>query len=285
MLEELQKHLNKIMHEQNHRPIPDFEGYSPAEMHAILHFTFEESSPISLRKLEDADCRKIPLLNQVKYLAKLIEGEGELKLTKLGFLPIKVVAEIYGQDFIQEKYVDRRRLKQFKEADIPSITLSRIFLTIAGLVKKRSNKLSLTKQGQKVIKNDDMLTRLIIETYMKKFNWAYFDGYENNGIGPIGCGFSLILVSRFGDEWQRDRFYAQKYFKAFPDLLEGPEPPYSNRIDHCENCYSYRVFENFMKYLGLVEIKFEGAHWPYELFVKKTDLFDKLFKVEKPKQG
>ncbi|WP_158861134.1 hypothetical protein [Lunatibacter salilacus] len=283
MLEELQKHLNKIMLEQNNRPVPDFEGYSPAEMHSILHFTFEESSPIGLQKLEDDDYGKIPLLNQIKYLAKLIEGMGELKLTKLGFLPTKVVAEIYSKDFIKEKYVERRTLKQLKEAEVPSITLSRILLTIAGLVKKRSNKLSLTKQGQQILQKDDMLTQLIIKTYMKKFNWAFFDGYGENGIGPIGSGFSLILISRFGNEWHSNRFYAQKYFKAFPNLLDGPEPPYSNRIDHCENCYSYRVFEKFMKYLGLVEIKFEGELWRNEISVIKTDLFDKLFKVEKPR--
>ena len=49
MLEDLQKHLDKIMQEQNTRSIPDFEGYSPAEMHDLLHFTFEESSPISFQ--------------------------------------------------------------------------------------------------------------------------------------------------------------------------------------------------------------------------------------------
>ena len=45
MLEYLQKHLDKIMQEQNKVSIPDFEGYSPPEIHAMLHFIFEESSP------------------------------------------------------------------------------------------------------------------------------------------------------------------------------------------------------------------------------------------------
>lgn len=284
MLEDLQKHLNRFMNEQNNRPIPEFEGYSPAEMHSILHFTFEQSSPISLQKLDIADYRKIPLINQVKYLATLIDRAGELKLTKLGFLPIKVVADIYDQGIIKDKYFERRALKQLKEADVPAITLSRILLIISGLVKKRSNSLSLTKKGHKIIQNNDALARLIIRTYGEKFNWAFFDGYGENGVGQIGFGFSLILLSRYGHERLRDSFYAQKYFKAFPDLLNVPDPPYTNTIDHCENCFSYRVFENFMRYFGLVEVNYEGELWKNNLSVSKTDLFDKLIRVEKPKQ-
>src|SRR5690606_10614748 len=92
---------------------------------------------------------------------------------------------------------------QLKEGDVTSITLSRILLTISGLVKKRSNKLSLTKQGLETIQNDGDLVQLIMKTYGLKFNWAYFDGYGENGIGQIRFGFSLILLSRYGHEWQR----------------------------------------------------------------------------------
>ena len=51
MPEDLRKHLDKkIMHEQNNRPLQGFEGYSPLEMHTILHLTFEKNSPISFQK-------------------------------------------------------------------------------------------------------------------------------------------------------------------------------------------------------------------------------------------
>lgn len=285
MPEDFHKYLDKLMHERNNRPVRDFEGYSPSEMHNVLHFTFEESSPISFQRMEAADYRKIPLLNQIKYLANLIEEAGEIKLTKLGFLPTNLVADVYASGFIKDRFVERRKVKQLKEGDVPSITLSRILLMISGLVKKRSNKLSLTKQGQKIIQNDDDLVQVIMKIYGAKFNWAYFDGYGENGIGQIGFGFSLILLSRYGHEWQRDGFYAQKYFKAFPDILNVPEPLYGDKIDQCENCYSYRFFENFMTYFGLVDTKSEGEFFRKNLSVIKTDLFDKLIKVKSPKPG
>lgn len=282
MPEDLQKHLEGIVHEQNNRPRPEFGGYSSSEMHAILHFTFEEISPISFHKLDASDHGKIPILNQIKYLANMIKEAGEIKLTKLGFLPTDVVADIYAQGFIKDGYVERRKVKQLKEGDVPSVTLSRILLTISGLVKKRSNKLSLTKQGQQTIQNDDALVHLLMKTYGSKFNWAYFGGYGENGIGQIGFGFSLILLSKYGHEWQRDRFYAQKYFKAFPDLLSAAESRYGDVIVECEDCYSYRFFENFLTYFGLVDIKSEGEILRKNLSVIKTDLFDKLIKIEWP---
>lgn len=254
-------------------------------MHAILHFTFEEISPISFQKLDAADHRKIPILNQIKYLANMIKEAGEIKLTKLGFLPTDLVADIYAQGFIKDGYLERRKVKQLKEGDVTSITLSRILLTISGLVKKRSNKLSLTKQGQQIIQNDDDLVQLIMKTYGLKFNWAYFDGYGENGIGQIGFGFSLILLSRYGHEWQSDRFYAKKYFKAFPDLLNVPDSLYGDSIVECEDCYSYRFLENFSTYFGLVDIESGGEFLRKNLSVIKTDLFDKLIKVEWPKRG
>jgi hypothetical protein len=102
-------------------------------------------------------------------------------------------------------------------------------------------------------------------------------------IGQLGFGFSLFLLSKYGHEWQQDRFYVQKYSKAFPALLNVPEPAYLNRIEYCENCYSFRVFENFMTFFGLANLKREGRFLAHKLIVSKTDLFDKLIKIEKPK--
>lgn len=273
------------MHEQNSRPIAHFEGYSSEEMHSILHFPFEEGSPIQLKTLADEDYSRIPILNQIKYLAKLINEAGEVKLTKLGFLPTGMVADVYNQEFIKDRFVEMRTVKQLREGDVPSITLSKILLTISGLTKKRSNKLSLTKMGQSILQDDESLILLVLKMYGLKYNWAYFDGYGENRIGQLGFGFSLILLSKYGHGTQEDRFYAEKYFMAFPALLDIPEPSYSTIIDYCERCYSFRSFENFLAYFGLANLDMESRYMPSKLNVSKTDLLDKLIKIEKPKSG
>ena len=76
--EELKKHIDDILFDQNNRAIPEFEGYSHFEMHQLLYNTFGTDSPVSLRKLSDPYYQQIPLLNQIKYLMQRIDEAGEI---------------------------------------------------------------------------------------------------------------------------------------------------------------------------------------------------------------
>jgi hypothetical protein len=260
----------------------DFEGYSPYNMHQLLYFPFEDESPLKLQKLTEAEYRNIPIFNQVKYLANVLAEHKELKLTKLGFLPVKVVADIYSQGFMKDKHIESGISKLYKETDSMTIHLPRILLEISGLTKKRNNKLSLTKKGEEIIQDDYKFLNLIINIYTSKFNWAYFDGYGENKIGQLGFGFSLILMSKYGHEKQAHTFYSDKYFKAFPRFIQDAVvPSYSTLKRYTTNCYSTRTFDRFLEYFGLVKINKEKG-WNTPKFVDKTDLFDKLIQISPP---
>lgn len=277
-LKDIQRHIDHMMKEQNNRSIPEFEGYSPFEMHQILHFTFDENSPIKLQKLTDSDYKKIPILNQIKYLTDLIDKTGELKLTKMGFLPTKIVSAIYEQGFLKEEHIEKGISKLYKETDSLSIHLTRILIEIGGLVKKRNGKLSLTKSTKKILGDNYELLRLIIVTFATKFNWAYNDRYGENQIGQLGYGFSLILLSKYGHEKRLNSFYAERYFKAFPQLLDSVKPDYGTLEKYTTNCYSIRTFERFLDYFGLITIENEGKGLDSIKYISKTDAYDKLIK-------
>lgn len=276
-LEELKKHLDKLMDEQNNRQIPEFEGYSPVEMHHILHFAFSNKSPVQLQKLEDSDYKRIPLLNQIIFLTDLLAQTGEIKLTNKGFLPTKIVAGIYEQGFIRDQYIESGIYKLYKETDSMAVNLTRILVELTGLTKKRNGKLSLTKVSEKVLSDKSELLQLIITTFATKFNWAYYDGYGDNAIGQLGFGFSLILLSKYGNEKRLDSFYAEKYFKAYPQLLESLEPTYGTLESYSARCYSLRTFERFLDYFGLIIMEQEKGALS-ERYITKSDLFDKLIK-------
>lgn len=278
----IQKQIDQLMADQNNQPVPDFEGYSPDEMHHILHTTFEKNSPITLNKLSDSDYRRIPILNMVRYLAELIEKAGEIKLTKTGNLPIKIVAELYQQGFIKEDHVEQGITKLYIETDSMAIHLTKILLLISGMAKKRNGKLSLTKSGSKILADDHELWVLILTTYTQKFNWSYFDGYEENQVGKLGYGFTLILLSKYGNERRSDSFYAEKYFNAFPMLLNQVQPTYGTFNNYATDCYSLRTFQITFNFLGLVKIEEEGTYINRITYVSKSDLFDRLIKVELP---
>ncbi len=277
-LKDIQKHIDQAMNEQNNRSIPEFEGYSPFEMHQILHFTFGKDSPIQLQKLTDSDYKKIPILNQIKYLTNLIEKNGEIKLTNKGFLPTKIVSDLYQQRFLKDELIEKGISKLYKETDSMTVNLPRILIELAGLVKKRNGKLSLTKSSQKILGDNEELLRQIFLTFTNKFNWAYYDGYGENQIGQLGYGFSLILLSKYGQIKRLDSFYAEKYFMAYPKLLDSLEPSYGTLERYSTMCYSIRSFERFLDYFGLITIEEEKKGFDSIKYITKTDLYDRLIK-------
>ena len=281
-LEELQRHLDKIMREQNRRAIPEFEGYSPAEMQDILDNSFEENGIIRLKKPKGLAYQSVPVLNLVKYLSGLILKAGEMKLTLKGFLPVKIVADMYSQGFYKEYYIESGLTKLYKEQDSISIHHAKVLLLVSGLTKKRNNKLSITKKAEKIISNDYLLLKLLFKKFTEKFNWAYADGYGENSIGQLGYGYSLILVEKYGKKERNDRFYAEKYFNAYPALLNNlPDPGYSTIEEYAKNCYSIRTFERFLKYFGLIKIKNE-RRWDTDLFIAKSDFFNQIIDIQPP---
>jgi len=275
----IQKQIDQVMNEQNNRAIPDFEGYSPFEMHHILHFTFEPNSPIILQKLANSDYLKCPMFNLVKYYLDLVKANGEMKLTAKGFLPTKIVQDIYNQGFLEEYQFSSGISKLYKESDSLTVNLTRLLAELAGLTKKRTGKLSVTKTGEKIASDNQKLFELIFKIMTQKFSWAYYDGYENEQIGQFGFGFSLILLSKYGAKKRLDHFYAEKYLKAFPQFLESITPTYGTIEQYAGNCYSVRTFERFMSYFGLVEIEKQGKMLERKNFIIKTELFEKLIKI------
>ncbi|HKK59009.1 MAG TPA: hypothetical protein VJ937_06000 [Salinivirga sp.] len=280
--EELQRLVNQQMQEQNNRGIADFQGYSPNEMKQILYHTFSESSPLQMKQLSKTDYDKVPLLNQIKYLAKLLQEKGQIKLTNKGFLPTKIVADLYGQGFIKDDSIESKISKLYKETDSLSVHLTHILLEISGIAKKRKGVLSLTKSGEKLIADDDKLLRQLFEVFATKFNWAYFDAYEDNGMGQKGFGFTLILLAKYGEVNRLNSFYAEKYFKAFPYLLEDLVPGYTTAEEYAANCYSLRTFDRFLSYFGIIKIEQKGRGFDRMKYIAKTPLFDKMIACAPP---
>ncbi len=282
-----QDHLNDllsdVMHKKNNRAIPEFEGYSPTEMHILIRDPFGIQSPVQLQTLSDEEYREIPLLNQVHYLGQLISDAGELKLTQRGYLPPRIVKEIYEKDFIKDEFVESGITKLRKESDSITIILTAILITLSGIAKKRNNKLSLTRQGKILLSDKQQLLKTLFTSFGQKFNWAYFDGYGENQIGQLGFGFSIILLNKFGAEKQTDTFYGVKYFAAFPDLITPSlEPSYGTLEEYTRRCYSLRTFERFLDYFGLILIQQEKQP-KAPTMISKTALFDKLITI-KPHQ-
>jgi hypothetical protein len=282
MNDELEQEIEAIIHGYNRRGLPEFEGYSPEEMRMILYDTFGERSPLHLNALTTEDYRHSPMFNQVRYLAEIIIRSGELKLTAKGYLPPKIVEELYTQGFLKEELIEYKMTTVFREFDLKTIELARILLELSGIIKKRHGKLSPTKAAEKVLADDHACFRRIFTTYTDTFYWPYLDGYTENDIGKLGYGFSLILLSKYGGIKRSENFYSDRYFRAFPQLLATvPKPIYGSAKDDARHAYILRTFTRFLFYFGLVSLT-EGKKYIEDLKIQKTDLFGRLISCDPP---
>ncbi|MDD2622043.1 MAG: hypothetical protein WC142_03260 [Bacteroidales bacterium] len=272
----MKENIEKTILRINHKPTSDFEGLSPFEMDKLLYDTFGQESPVKLLKLKDETYTNIPILNQMLFFGDILKKEGELKLTNKGYLPTRIVADLYYNGFLKDVIIETGIHKLYKETDSNVVNLTRILAELTLLTKKRNGRLSLTKSGEKLLEDKEKLLKLIFKTFGEKFKWAYYDGYGDNFIGQLGYGFSLYLLSKYGDKKRFNVFYAAKYFKAFPTLLSNMGDYRYNFISSAESCYSTRTFDRFLYYFGLIEMQKEDPILSHKFYLKKTKLFDQL---------
>ncbi|WP_299676277.1 hypothetical protein [uncultured Dokdonia sp.] len=275
--DDIEKEIKKHFEKQNNTGLEEFDGISPNQMHYLLREPFAKQSIIKLNRLSEQQYQSIPLLNQIKYLVKSIGNETEVKLTKTGALPTKIVKDTYHNGGLTEEFIEEGYTFLRRESDSHTIQLSRILLELIGFTKKRNNKLSLTKKAKKILENDHRLLELVFTAFCQEFNWGYFDGYELDEWGQYGVGFSLMLLHKYGSLKRKDSFYAEKYYKAFPDLLDFH--PFTPEIKNSAyRGYAFRTFEKGLSYFGFID--YERGRIFDPSYVIKTRLFDAFISVK-----
>lgn len=274
----LQQEAERLINQMNHQKLSSFEGLSPSQMHQLLYDPLGEESPIQLDLSNPALFDNMPLFNLINYLGRILDREGELKLTQTGRLPIRVVSELYEQKYMAEYYIEKGFQKLYKESDALSMMLTRIIMEVMGMSKKRKNKLSLTKAGAHFLADQKAMAEKLIVTFTTGFNWAYFDDFPDDYVGQMGVGYTLFLLNKYGDDQQSPSFYVQKYVEAYPYLLRNYRS-YGEDMDSLIHCYTYRTFHLFMDYLGLIKME-RGMYNNIEK-VGYSPLFKKIFDLVK----
>ena len=280
-VEMLNEWVNEYMELKNNAPQSEFEGYSSNQMSVILHQLWSEQSPVQLKEMSEEDMNSIPLFRQMMFLTDYLQREGKIKLTATKAIPPKIVKEMYALG-AKDPDIESGLTKLTKELDSVSVNLTHILLKIMKVIKEQKGIMTLTKQGEKLIENHQLFVKKMLQCFTHEFNFAYLDDYPSERIGNAGCGFSIILLAKYGDLNYSFRFYAAKYFDAFPVLLEESDPQEEFDYEWGEFIYSLRTFDRFMYYLGWIEM--EKTIYPIEnTQIIKTPLFDKMIKVILPK--
>jgi len=257
------EHLQEIMIRQNSAPRSDLNGLSPEDMHNIMYDPFRDQCVVQLNKLDKNQYELVPLIRQALFLLNTL-NEKDLKLTKLGWLPLKIVADAYriGQP---EWIIEELKQKRINEYEVGAVWMARIILELLGWIKTRKGVLSLTVKGRKAFSNIDAAANEILRFSLVGVGLHTFDAVEDDRIGNLGIAYSVWLLNQFGSEWHFGSFYQEHYQKAFnfPDKY---------------TIYETRVFSRLFYWLGIVEMRLnKQVGPPFQWEYRKTDLLPMIF--------
>jgi len=280
--DELNEFLSQFRHEINNTVKIDFLGLSPTQMANILHVPFRPDNAIfQLQEVDKESLEKIPIVASSLYFLNKLNTE-DIKASQLGNLPRDFVRELYDKFFSKETY----SFVPHKEDDSQQISSLRRILTVAGLIKLKSKKFSLTEKGRTVLHNGDynILFKELFTAFANKFNWGYGDRYPDFALIQSSCIFNIYMLHKKAQEWTDEKILGDLYVRAFPALKRECEIAYWEPEQEISNCFRVRFLERFCLPLGLIEEKPEGEKLERTVFYRITPVFRMLFKfsIRKP---
>jgi len=224
-LEEAQAFLDQITQQQNRRPLDEFHGLSPEQMHQILNLPFTSPGLVHFAEVLDAD-PDAPILTLFELLTNAI-GEQGLKPTAKGNLPRNLCREAAQAYWGEQKYQEKTRFGGInREEDFDDLHVTRLVAELAGLIRKYKGRFILSRDCRRLLAGDGMraIYPRLFRAYVEQFNWAYRDGYPELRLMQSAFLFTLYLLSRYGSAWRPQGYYEDAFLTAFPMLLDEVPP-------------------------------------------------------------
>ncbi len=277
-LEDANSFLASHMAKRNQTARDDFNGLSPDQMHSFIYSPYASDDLVHFPEQLTSE-PSAPILTLFNLLVAGI-GEQGLKPTAKGNLPRNFCREAALSYWGEEGYAEETRYGNInKEEDFFELHVTRIIAELAGFIRKYKGKFILSRECRKLLNESGMkvIYPRLFRTYIKEYNWGYWDGYPEVDFIRHAFLFSLYLLHRYGDQWQPETFYAARFLKAFPEVLnEIPDPPYGTREETLSSCYCLRSVKKFFGFMGLAALEEIPTEKRYlqQTKVKKLTLAD-----------
>lgn len=271
-----------FMAQKNSTSIAGFQGLSPDQMYKFLHSPFESPELVNFPD-EFEDCFDAPAIKLFYIIAEAIGDKG-IKATAKGNLPQKLCREafvIYKEAYAHNDTIGRLSfIKVNKEEDFYELHSLRLIAGLAGLIRKTKGRYVLSSKCKKLLvqNNQSGIYECLLRAFALEFNWAYGDGYQQFDIIQQSFLFTLYMLKLYGEEWQDNTFYEERYIQAFPAILQETYPSANAKAEQeVSGCYTLRTVERFAGFMGLIKIKSKKSDIIFGagIAIRKTPLLDK----------
>ncbi len=279
--EEIDRAIKEFV--EKNAPLEVFCGLSLYKMLRLLNFPFDSPDVVSFNTnaLPPLDA---PFVRLFILLVNGIHDAKGLKATATGNLPRDFCRELERNYLPEEdlKFFSRDMFPIMREQDFPDLHRVRVIAEMAGYIRKYKRRFVLTKKGKKLIERgftiDDYFE--FLKTFTLKYNWAYFDFYEEIDIIQDSFLFTLYLLQIFGSEFRPKEFYANKFLTAFSHTLKKILP--ESRVDkvteeEIKDAYTHRAINLFAIFWGFAETEKKLPYLGRFIEnVRKTNFLDEL---------
>jgi hypothetical protein len=274
-LNEVQEFVGRHTQQLNQRPLDEFHGLSPEQMHRLLHFPFASPELVRLPEVLTTS----PTAPIVTLLGMLLEAIGEkgLKPTAKGNLPQKFCREAALTYWGEEVYRENTRFGGInREEDFSDLHITRLTAELAGLIRKYKGRFILSRNCRALLTGKGLaaLYPRLFTAYAEQFNWSYRDRYPELRFIQTAFLFTLYLLMRYGDTWRPHEFYEGSFLRAFPMLLdELPQHAVFTPEEEVRRCYTWRTLVHFLGFFGLATVEpVSDKHFCHEYRVKSLPL-------------
>jgi len=278
-----QRMLNEIEEKKKTAPDPNRGNLTPQQITRFqdyywgdAEFPLQFNHDLSLNEVNQS----MFFRNTVLFLNKLIEFKDKPTATAKGNLNRKFVKVMFDEMELDEEYRDftARYHKVLNEDDVFPLHISRIVCECAGLIKKRSNKITVLKKHYPLLSEEKAgeLYYILFDAYFNKFNLSYLDRLpEMEGVQET-LDFSLYRISVLCDKYQSvENMFYEAFLPAIINEIEEVATEYVRKEWYLTSRI-IRPLDGF----GLVECKYKSEEKPSHIDqVKKTSLFDKFISL------
>lgn len=289
-LDELNATLQVRIEAANRRPQAELGGLAPTQVANLLNADWERgdgalrlNSGLPLDMLAHAR-----MLTNARTFLALLKDRGEIRATGAGNLPRAAVTELTERMEWPDGYVERLHEyhKALNEPDVFPLHVVRVLLGLAGLLKLRKGKFSITRRGTEMGAEAQAgeLFALLFRTQFRTMNL----GYLNPRVPDVPLfqrtvAFSLHRFGRLAEKWHTPE-----------ELLAGrivlpivrDEVPPGPTLDLLPFLVGAQLLRPLVEF-GLAEVRevpHKGRGWPDQAY-RKTRLFDRFLSFDLFAQG
>ena len=252
-LEEFQAFVGHYTQDKNRKPLNEFCGLSPEQMHRLLHFPFASAEIVHLPKIL-ATSPTASIMTLIELLFDAI-GENRLKPTAKGNLPQKFSRETALAYWGEAVYQENTRFGGINsEEDFVDLHIARLTAELAGLIRKYKGRFILSRHCRTLLTDKGLaaIYPRLFQAYVEQFNWAYRDRFPELRFIQTSFLFTLYLLAQYGNTWRPHTFYEDCFLRAFPMLLnELPQNGIFSPEEKLRTCYSWRTLVHFVAFFGM----------------------------------